>query len=125
MTLLATLPVLRGDRTDAIYKGTTPLTPKFAAISASSSGQTSVVGSVSAKKIRVLRLSLVANAATNVKFQSNSTDLTGLYYLVANTGWVEAYCPVGIFETAAGETLNINLSAAQAVGGSLTYVEVP
>jgi hypothetical protein len=107
-----------------LYDGTTALTPKFATISTSSSGATSVVAAVASKKLRVLRLSLVANGAVNVKFQSASTDRTGLYYLGANGGWVEPFCPVGIFETAAGEALNVNLSGAVAVGGSLTYVEV-
>jgi hypothetical protein len=112
--------------TSTIYNGTAALTPKFAVIVASASGATTVVAAVTSKKIRVLRLSLVANAAVNVKFQSHATptDKTGLYYLAANGGWVEPFCPVGIFETIGGEALDINLSGAVAVGGCLTYVEV-
>ena len=112
--------------TSTVYNGTTALTPKFAKISTSSSGASQVVAAVTSKKIRVLRLSLIANAAVNVKFQSHvtPTDLTGLYYLGANGGWVEPFCAVGLFETVAGEALDINLSGAVAVGGCLTYVEV-
>jgi hypothetical protein len=111
--------------TDELRAGTTSYTPKFAVISASTSGDNTVVSLVSSKKIRVLRLTVVASAAVNVKFRSSTTtDKTGLHYLAANGGWVEAFCPVGIFETAAGEALTINLSGNVAVGGSLTYIEV-
>jgi hypothetical protein len=112
--------------TSTVYDGTTALTPKFAKISTSSSGASTVVSAVTGKKIRVLRLTLIANEAVNVKFQSHTTltDLTGLHYLAANGGWVEPYCPPGIFETLSGEALDINLSAAVAVGGSLTYIEL-
>jgi hypothetical protein len=112
--------------TDRIQDGTTALTPKFAVITASSSGATEVVAAVTSKKIRVLRFSLSANGNVNVKFQSDNTptDLTGLFYLTQYGGAGAAFCPVGLFETVAGEALDINLSAAVAVGGVLTYVEV-
>jgi hypothetical protein len=118
--------VSASDETTTVYSGTTALTPKFALISASSSGATTVVAAVAGKRIRVLRWSLSSNGAVNVKWQSHitPTDLTGLFYLTqfANAGG--AYCPVGIFQTISGEALDINLSGAVAVGGVLTYVEV-
>jgi hypothetical protein len=116
--------VSSGADTTNIYDGTTALTPKFAVITASASGNTQIVAAVTSKKIRVLSWSLMSAGTTNVKWQSATTDKTGLYYLIANTGIAEAYCPVGLFETAAGEALNINLSVAVATGGRLTYVEV-
>jgi hypothetical protein len=62
----------------------------------------------------------------NAKFQSGAggTDLTGLYYTAANTGFVLPFNPVGHFETASNTLLNLNLSGAVAVGGQITYVEV-
>lgn len=113
-------------QTGVVYSGTTALTPKFASITASSSGATTVVAAVTSKKIRVLKVTLIANAAVNVKFQSHvtPTDLTGLFYCGANGGVGMTYCPLGHFETVAGEALDINLSSAVAVGGVLTYVEV-
>lgn len=113
-------------QTGAVYSGTTALTPKFAAITASSSGVTNILALVAGKKIRVLSLTLVANAAVNVKFQSHvtPTDLTGLFYLGANGGFVLNFSPTGHFETITGEALDINLSGAVAVGGVLTYIEV-
>ena len=62
----------------------------------------------------------------NAKFQSHvtPTDLTGLFYLGATSGVGGAYCPLGHFQTVAGEALDINLSGSVAVGGVLTYVLV-
>lgn len=100
------------------------MNPNYATIVASSSGATALVAAVSGKRIRVLSYAIVANAAVNVKFQSASTDLTGLLYLAANGGAAVAFEGMGCFQTAVGEALNINLSGAVAVGGHLTYVLV-
>jgi hypothetical protein len=118
--------VSASNETSQVFNGTTALTPKFAVITASSSGATTIVSAVSSKKIRVLAMGLVANGAVNVKWQSHvtPTDKTGLAYLAANGGYILPYNPVGWFETIAGEALDINLSGAVAVGGQLTYIEV-
>lgn len=112
--------------TAAISSNGTALTPKFAAIAASSSGNNTLVAAVTSKKVRVLALNLISNGTVNVKVQSGAsgTDLTGLWYLVANAGLVLPFNPVGWFETGSNTLLNLNLSAAIAVGGSLVYVEV-
>ncbi len=112
--------------TDKLMSSLTELTPKFAKIAVSSSGASTVVAAVTGKKIRVLSWSIVANAAVNAKWQSHTTptDLTGLHYCAANGGISVPFSPVGHFETVAGEALDINLSGAVAVGGSLVYVEV-
>lgn len=118
--------VAAGMRTDAVVNGTTDLTPKFAPIAASSSGDNTIVALVSSKKIRVLSLVIMANGTVNGKFKSGTAgaDLTGLFYLLANVGFVLPYNPLGWFESASGVLLNLNLSAAIAVGGCLVYVEV-
>ena len=103
---------------------------KQVAISASSSGNNTIVGAVVGKQIWVLKCVLMANGAVNVKFQSGAsgTDLTGLFYLIANTGFSinqdggQSANPW--FKTATGVLLNLNLSDAIAVGGVLSYVEV-
>ena len=113
--------------TDAIQNGTTALTPKYAKISASSSGNNTVVAAVTSKKIRVLGWNLVGNGAVNAKWQDGAggTDLTGLYYVAAAGGGIcVPFNPVGWFETSSNTLLNLNLSGAVAVGGSLCYVEV-
>jgi hypothetical protein len=105
----------------------TEANPKYAKIVASASGATEIVAAVgsgdTARKIRVVALSLMANGTVNAKFQSAATDLSGLDYLVGNGGKVLPYNECGWFETAPGEPLNINLSGSVAVGGHLTYIE--
>jgi hypothetical protein len=97
-------------------------TPKFATLQLSATGE--VVAAVSGKKIRVLAARLSAAGTVNTKWQSASTDKTGLSYFVANSYAELSYSPVGWFETVAGEALNLNLSASIAVGGMIVYVEV-
>jgi hypothetical protein len=112
--------------TSTVYNATTALTPKFAVIAASSSGNNTLVAAVGGAKIRVLAYNFIANGTVNAKFQSGAggTDLTGLKYCVANMGLCAPFNPVGWFETASNTLLNLNLSAAIAVGGELVYVEV-
>ena len=120
-------PTQAAMETSQISNAGTGLTPKFAIISASTSGSNnSIVALVTGKKIRVLAWDLKVNAAVNFKWQSNqSTDKTGLYYCNGQgDGVARAFCPVGYFETVAGEPLTLNLSGATAVGGVLTYIEV-
>lgn len=118
--------VSASSETGTVYNGTTALTPKFAKIAASASGDNTLVAAVTSKKIRVLAYNFISNGTVNAKFQSGAagTDLTGLKYCVANMGLVAPYNPLGWFESAAGVLLNLNLSAAIAVGGELVYVEV-
>ena len=113
-------------QTNRLMSGTTALTPKFAWIDHAASGDNSIVAAVSGKKIRVLALFLVAAGAVTVRFESGAsgTALTGQSNLVANTGLVLPFNPVGWFETATGVLLNLELSGAVSVDGSLVYVEV-
>ena len=125
-SLAAPAPVGASLESGQILVAGVPVTPKFAVIAASSSGNNTLVAAVAGKKIRVVGLWLISNGTVNVKFQSGAggTDLTGLAYLVANAGMVLPFNPAGWFETAAATLLNANLSAAIAVGGSLAYIEV-
>jgi hypothetical protein len=112
--------------TSAIYAAGTSLTPKFAIIDAATSGDNTLVASVASKKIRVLAAFMVAAGTVNARFESGAsgTALTGQMNLVANSGFVLPYNPLGWFETAATTLLNLELSAAISVDGALTYVEV-
>lgn len=120
------LPVGVSYESNQMLVGGGVVAPKFAAINASTNGNNTLVGAVTSKKIRVLAVSIVSSGTVNAKFQDGAggTDKTGLYYMIANTGFVLPYNPVGWFETTANTLLNLNLSAATAVGGCLTYVEV-
>jgi len=122
----APMPVQNTMETNQMTAGGTIVTPKFVAIAASASGNNTILSAVTSKKIRVLAVQLTAAGSVNVKWQSGAggTDLTGLAYLVVNTGYVLPFNPAGWFETATTTLLNLSLSAAIAVGGSLTYIEV-
>lgn len=115
-------------RTDTILNGSTSLTPKYASISFSTSGDNTIVAAVASKKIRVLSLFMVANTNVTVTFQSDngvgSTDITGAIGLINVHGFVLPYNPVGWFESLSGELLNLSLSSSVQVSGSLVYVEV-
>lgn len=122
----APLPVQASVESNQMTAGGTVVTPKFAAIAASTSGNNTLIAAVTSKKIRVLAVAFMADGAVNAKFQSGAggTDLSGLFYMVANTGAALPYNPAGWFETASNTLLNLNLSAAIAVGGCITYIEV-
>lgn len=103
-----------------------PYTVAYAAISASASGTNAIVGAVAGNIIRVLSVDLSAAGAVNASFQSGSTNITGLtYFAAAGASLVRPYSPHGWFQTAVGAALNLNLSAAVAVGGSVAYIVVP
>jgi len=108
-----------------VYNGTAALEPRFVKISAANSGNNAVVAAVADHRIRVLRWGLTAGGDVNAKWRSGSTDLTGARSLTRYASAGGAYCPIGVFQTAKGEALNLNLDAAVAVGGELTYVLVP
>lgn len=127
MTLDRHLRTVAVEETGFIKSLGVNLTVKYASIAASASGNNTLVAAAGAgKKIRVLAATLSFNGSVNAKFQSGAggTDLTGLTYGVVNAGFVLPYNPHGWFETAANTLLNLNLSAAVAVGGMLTYIEV-
>jgi len=100
------------------------ITPKFASISVSSSGDNSIVAAVTSKKIRVLSYVIVADAAVAAKFRNGTTDVMGAASLSANGGIAAPFNPAGHFETAATTVLNLNLASAVGVRGHLTYVEI-
>ena len=113
--------------TDAIMNDTSVLTPKFAKIDAASSGDNTIVAAVTGKHIRVVSLMLMSAGTVTARFESGAsgTALSGQMNLVANTGFCLPYNPIGWFQTASAELLNIELSAAISVDGILTYIEVP
>lgn len=88
------------------------------------SATATIVAAVPGYRIIVCGYTLMASGTVNVKFQSHTTptDLTGLLYLIANTGASPAINPAGLFATLVGEALDLNLSAGIAVGGHLNYI---
>lgn len=94
-------------------------------ITASASGATVVVAAQGGGiRIRVLSVFVCTSTAVGVKFQSASTDISGLSALAANGGFVMPETSHGWFQTAANEALNVNLSgAATSVGVTVVWVQ--
>lgn len=84
-------------------------------------GSNVLIAAVAGKKIRVLGLMAVAAAANSIKLQSAAADITGLFALAANGQLSLSFNEHGWCETVAGDALNINLSAAAAVGVQVVY----
>lgn len=119
--------VIAHNETSTIYQNGTARTPVFAAIDAATSGDNTLVAAAGAgNKVRVHQLLLVAAGTVNARFESGAggTALSGQMNLVANTGFVLPYSPIGWFETAANTLLNLELSAAVSVDGVLAYTVV-
>lgn len=102
--------------------------PKFASVSAAGIGDNTLVAAVTGKRIRVLSMTLTMSGTTVTwAFQSGAggTALTGTMGPIAQgTTVVWPFSPLGHFQTAASTLLNLSLSGAQAVTGSLVYIEV-
>lgn len=118
--------VSASNETSTIYNGTTALTPLFSTISASSSGSNTVVSATAGKRIRVLQWDAVATAAVSITWQTSTgpTALSGAYPFAANGGISSPFSPVGLFQTASGDNLVLNLGTATLVAGRLVYVLV-
>lgn len=96
---------------------------KFAKIEGSGTAVT-VVAAVTGKIIRVLYFSTQTLVKQTCHWTSNATAITG-----AMTDWnllhySPGFCPVGHFETAAGEDLKINAVVSTTFGGYVVYVLV-
>lgn len=100
---------------------------KTAIIQTNVAGNTQVVAAIPGHCIRVVAFVVTASSNENVKFRSDSHDLTGFLYLAThgfciNPGPVQT--PAGLlyqFQTLAGEPLNIYLAGNSDVGGYIVY----
>lgn len=111
----------------------TPGVAKYAAIDAAGSGDNTIVAAVAAagtrpaKKIRVYALHVtMTGTLVTIRFESGAggTALTGQMGPLAGTSITLPFNPLGWFETAAGDLLNMELSGGQSVDGCLVYGEV-
>lgn len=99
------------------------ITVKTALLDTSTSGSNELIAApTGGGAIRVLSLVVVAGAANTVKLMSASTAITALSALAANGGLVLPFSEHGWCQCAANEALNINLSAATAVGVTVQYI---
>jgi len=100
----------------------TIVTPLFASVSVSSSGDNAIVAAVTSKVIRVFSYVLVADGAVAAKWRNGTTDITGPMSFAANGGVSAPFSPVGHFQTSSNTALNLNLGSAVGVRGHITYI---
>lgn len=109
---------------DGLAGGLASVEVKFAVINAGSSGQNTIVTAVSGKSIRLLSYGLVSTGTVNVEWRTGTTTpLSGAMNFVANGG-ISLASPTGLMQTTDGAALTMNLSAATAVDGHISYIEV-
>ena len=95
---------------------------KFKAVDTAAS--VDVIALVASTKLRVMSVTLSADAACNVQFQTGATDnVTGKIYIPVN-GTVHLSNALGLFESDPGEKINAVLTGTANVGISLSYREV-
>lgn len=100
----------------------TDLAVQYSFLTPSASGTSTVVAAQGGQRIRVLQLCVITGGANNVKFQSNgTTDLTALFPLAQNGGFVMPYSDIGWFNTAIGESLTINMTGAVSTAIQLVW----
>ena len=105
-------------------KSSNSIVPKFDKIDAATSGDNTIIAAVAGKKIRVLQYTLVCVAATDITWKSGATARSGVMSIASNSGISTPYSSDGLLETAVGEALNLNLSAANQTSGTIVYCEV-
>lgn len=99
----------------------------YEVIDDATSGDNTLIAAVASRRIRVVALFMIAAGTVNVRFEDGAagTALTGQMNLVVNSGFSLPYNPAGWFETSVNTLLNLELSAAISVDGSITYILVP
>lgn len=91
-------------------------------------GDNLIVAAVAGKSIRVLAAMMMNNVATaqSARFRSSANSISPLNAFGAVSNGIMQYLfnPQGWFQTNPGEALNLNLTAATAVGVMVTYILV-
>jgi hypothetical protein len=99
------------------------LTVISAPINANTLGNTTVVAAVPDKAIYIISLEFLTAGAVTVEWQSGAGGavICKGQAFTANSGKVLPFNPAGWGSTAVGQLLNVNLSAAVQVAGSIQY----
>lgn len=101
---------------------------KFASVSASSSGDNTIIAAVANKRIKVLHYTLGCDQNADILFKSASTAITGKLYFGASSSFGTGYgasSPSGfvpVFQTEPGEALVMNINGAKTISGHMTYI---
>lgn len=85
-------------------------------------GQTAVLPALAGAAYRVLGMVAIATIANNIKFQSNSTDISATFPLGANGGFTMPFNEHGWMQTNIGEALNVNMTVATVTAIHISYI---
>jgi len=100
----------------------TDLAVQYTFATPSLSGDTVLIAAQPGQRIRVLQCCVITGGANNVKFHGGGgSDLSALFPLAQNGGFVLPYSAIGWFNTAIGESLVFNMSAAVATAVQLVW----
>lgn len=96
---------------------------QYAPINVAASGNSTVIPAVAGKSIYIVSLEFLCAGAVTVEWQSGAggTVICKGQAFPANGGKVLPFNPAGWGATASGVLLNVNLSAAVQVSGSIQY----
>lgn len=103
---------------------------RYAPINITTSGDNTIVASISFRMIRVLSYVLTTDTAMTVTWKSGSTNLSGAMNMPANTSLVIPFGPitpmglVGSLQTNFDEALIINTDTNGNLTGHISYIEV-
>ena len=94
-----------------------------AKVSVTGTGDQQVVAAQAGKQIKLIGWSLTIDGAVNLKWRSNTTDLSGLFKFAGAGMWESMHPHQSKMATTAGEALKLNLSGTGvAVTGEAFYV---
>lgn len=115
---------------NAVWATGSLLTMQQAAISASASGDTIVVGGTGGQQIRVTAITFTTSASISIGWKSGSstgTNLVGGNMFFGTNGGMDTQRVQGgyFFQCVSGCALVINLSGAASVRGSINYLNIP
>lgn len=97
----------------------------YSFLTPSSAGSSTIVAAQGTQRILVLQVCVIAGGANNVKFQSNgTTDISALFPLAQNGGFVLPFNRVGWMQTNIGESLTINMTASTSTAVQVVWCPI-
>lgn len=105
--------------------GGSATTLSLALISASASGDNTIIAASGVLTIKIYHINLITAGDVNVRFKSGAgTNKSGLYTFLANQG-IALDPPISnpVITCTAGDAFVINLSSAVAIGGFCLYTQ--
>lgn len=105
------------------YGGSSPLAPTILTTPFSRTNTGTVIAAVPGKKIRVFAIKLLVSAALSISWRDGGSDaLEGAQTFGVNGGYVESASPPSyLFQTTAGNSLDLVISGTGTAAGRLSY----